>query len=355
MQALVSASLVEHNQSNGRLRLHDLVRLFCNGKLSDAQRRVAMVRYAKHYITVGAEADQLYLKGGENMVRGLGLFDLERLHIEAAFEWLAPRCDKASAALLASLVGPTVHTGLLRFHPRQRIRWSESMREASRITTNRQQEGIALGNLGIAYSHIGEPRKAIEFYEQALVIAHEIGDRRGEGYVLHGMGVAYKNIGEPRKAIEFHEQALVIIRDIDDRRGESYALGNLGLAYADLGELSKTIEFCKKALVIAREIGNRRSEGNALNNLGLAYAELGEPGKALEFYEQRLVIAREIIDRRGEGYTLFGSARALDKLEDRPQAIARAQAALQIFEEIEHPFAAQVRAKLQEWKGRKDV
>ena len=351
MEALLKGNLVDSEEAKVRFRLHDLVRQFCNGKLSDAERDAAMMLYAGHFTDVAGQTNELYLKGGENMLRGLELFDRERVHIEAAFEWLALRRDEASAALLVSLVDPAVHIGLLRFHPRQRIRWSASMLEASRITTNRQQEGSALNNLGIAYSHIGELRKAIEFYEQALVIAREIGDRRVEGDVLQGLGVVYKNIGEPRKAVESHEQALVITREIGDQRNESYALGGLGLAYADLGEPRKTIEFCEKAVVIARKIGDHRGEGNALNNLGLAYVELGEPGKALEFYEQRLVIAREIIDRRGEGYTLFNSALALDKLGNRTQAIARTEVALQIFEAIEHPHAAKVRAQLEEWKG----
>ena len=40
-------------------------------------------------------------------------------------------------------------------------------------------EGVHLGNLGNAYADLGEPRKAIEYYEQALKIAREIGDRQG--------------------------------------------------------------------------------------------------------------------------------------------------------------------------------
>ena len=45
-----------------------------------------------------------------------------------------------------------------------------------------------LGNLGIAYSDLGEPRKAIEYYEQALKISRDIGDRRGEGNRLGNLG-----------------------------------------------------------------------------------------------------------------------------------------------------------------------
>ena len=40
---------------------------------------------------------------------------------------------------------------------------------------------FGLGNLGSAYKNLGEPRRAIQSYEQALQIAQEIGDRRGEG------------------------------------------------------------------------------------------------------------------------------------------------------------------------------
>lgn len=41
----------------------------------------------------------------------------------------------------------------------------------------------------------------------------------------------------------------------------------------------------------------------------------------------------------------------LDQLDDRAQAIARAEAALKIFETIEHPYAAKARAQLEKWKG----
>ena len=63
-----------------------------------------------------------------------------------------------------------------------------------------------------------------------------------------------------------------------------------------------------------------------------------------------LVIVREIGDRRGEGITLWNSALAHDSLGNRAEAIARAAAALAIYETIEDPNAARVRAKLEEWK-----
>jgi G-protein signaling modulator 2 len=51
-------------------------------------------------------------------------------------------------------------------------------------------------------------RKAIEYYIPALKIAREIGDWRGEGNRLNNLGNAYYDLGEPREAIEYYEQGL---------------------------------------------------------------------------------------------------------------------------------------------------
>ena len=92
-----------------------------------------------------------------------------------------------------------------------------------------EAKAYALGNLGLAYGELGEPRRAIQFFEQTLLIHREIGDRRAEGNDLGNLGNAYFAFGEIQRAIQFHEQALHIDREIGDRRGESIDLGNLGL------------------------------------------------------------------------------------------------------------------------------
>ena len=140
--------------------------------------------------------------------------------------------------------------------------------DAARAAGDRYAEMAFLNDLGLAYVGLGEPRRAIALYEQALVIAREIGDRRGEGAALGNLGIAYKNLGAPRRAIALYQQQLVIVREIGDRRGEGAALGNLGNAYADLGEPRRAIALYEQALVIARETGDRRGEGAALGSIG---------------------------------------------------------------------------------------
>jgi tetratricopeptide (TPR) repeat protein len=373
--------------------LHDLTRLFAYARLLEhrEQAEETILRHAYHALAWASEADDLFEKGNENILRGLARFRFIWPQLLAAYERLLPdqepRPRPAEAdRWLSAFPGSCAYVLDLHLPPRQKIPFLQAALDAARRLGDKNAEGIHLGNLGVAYADLGDARKAIEFYEQALAIDREIGNRRGEGAELGNLGVAYADLGDARKAIEFyeqalaidreignrrgegaalgnlgnayfalgdarkaiefHEQALAIDREIGDRRGEEAALGNLGVAYFDLGDARKAIEFYEQALAIAQEIDDRRGEGNALGNLGNAYADLGDARKAIEFYEKRLAIVREIGDRRGEGNALANMGMACKKLGDKEKAKALWQAALAIYRAIESPRAKTVEAWL---------
>ena len=390
---LVRRSLVLYVENTKRYRLHDLGRLFAHAKLGAQEQAIGEKRFATHYRDVLAAANELYREGGESLLLGLTLFDLEWGNIQKGHAWVAVQADAADVDV-AQLGMAYADAGALivdlRQHPNDQIRWLEIALAAARRLKDREGECHALGNLGVAYENLGETRRAIRFYEQSLVIAseignkraegaalgnvgiayanlgeteraiqffeqhlsitREIGDRRGEGAELGNLGSAYFNLGETRLAIQFYEQRLVIAREISDRRGESSALANLGSAYLTLGEIQTAIQFYEQQLGIAREIGDRRYEGITLGNLGLIYANLGKLAWAMQFYEKALLIDRELGDRRSEGTDLWNMSLALDHLGERAQAIRHAEQALTIYEQIEDPYAEKVRAKLATWR-----
>ena len=274
LSELIKFSLMEFDHQKQRYHLHDLAREFARECTNDTERTRFSLRHATHYCAVLSKADDLYQQGNEAVMQGLSLYDQERENILAGQAWAATHGgnngDEAAARLCMEYPNAGVYVLALRLPTRERIRWLEAQLAAARRLLQREYEGNALGNLGIAYKNLGEPRKAIGVYEQALVIDREIGDRKGEGADLGNLGIAWADLGEPRKAIEFYEQRLVIAREIGDRRGEGNALGNLGNAWADLGETRKAIGFYEQQLVIVREIGDRRGEGNALFNMSLS-------------------------------------------------------------------------------------
>jgi tetratricopeptide (TPR) repeat protein len=388
MQSLVNASLVELNKSNGRFRLHDLVRAFCLGKLPVDILDAAHLAHIRHYTKIGAKAGKAYVKG--DAVAGLALFDRERVQIEAAYSWLDGREDEVAARQMLALVNSVADIDSLRFHPRQSISWLISQLRAARRLQDRGNEAAALGNLGIAHANLSDARKAIEYHEQALVIARQNGDRRAEVAILVNLGTAHAALGGVSKTVEYLEKALAVSRETGDPRAEGNALCNLGVAHTILGDIPKPIALLEQLLVSAREIRNRRGEGNVLGELGIAYAKLGHFRVAINYFQQQLVVVREIGDRRGEGIAmgnlgcahrnlddpltalgyqeqalviareignrggeanaLWNAALAHESSSNHAEAIARATAALAIFEAIEDPNAAMVRAKLAEWR-----
>ena len=351
LDRLLARSLVLYDAKEDRFRLHDLMRELAREGLREAERFQAGKRHSRHYLEVIGRALDTYLRGGEGVLEGLRLFDCERVHIEAGQSWGAEHAgsDDDAAALAQDYPLRAASVLDLRQHPLDSIGWLEASAQAARRLGNREREGLALGNLGIAYLDLGETKRAIEYYKQRLTIARETGDRRGEGNALNNLGVAYRQLGEPKRAIEYYEQDLAITRETGDRRGEGQTLGNLGLAYADLGEPKRAIEYYEQHVTIARETGDRRGEGMALGNLGVAYRQLGEPKRAIEYYEQQLAITRETGDRRGEGNALGNRALAFDELGRRQEAISSAKAALAIREQIEDPNAEMVRRQLADW------
>ena len=199
---------------------------------------------------------------------------------------------------------------------------------------DRSGEGGAYANLGIAYRSLGDFRKSIEDHEKHLKIAIEIGDRAGEGGAYGNLGNAYRSLGDFRKAIEYHKKRLKIAKEIGDRAGEGGAYENLGVAYNSLGDFRKAIESNEKHLKIAKEIDDRAGEGNAYGSLGIAYCSLGDFLKAIEYHEKRLKIAIEISDRAGEGEAYGNLGNAYTSLGDFQKAIEYHEKQLKIAIEI---------------------
>jgi len=294
---LVTSSMLEWEDRVGRYRLHDLARSFAERQLAPEEREMACRRHAVYYVEVLRRGDEQHQQGGEGIARGLSLFDSEWENIKAAQAWASaqPPADLTATELTSEYANVGVHCLVLRLHSRDQLRWLQSALAAARRTGNRGSEASHLGNMGLAFGRLGEPRRAIECQEAALAICREIGDRLKERNALGNMGNVYAALGEPRRAIELGEQALGISREIGDRFGEGIALGNLGVRYFSLGEAQRAIEFYEQQLAISREIGDRLGEGRASWNLGLVFEHQGDLARAAELMQVMVDLERELV------------------------------------------------------------
>ncbi len=67
-----------------------------------------------------------------------------------------------------------------------------------------------MGNLGNAYYSLGQVQEAIEYYEQHLAIAREVGDRAGEGAALGNLGNAYTELNQIPQALAVWREGLAV-------------------------------------------------------------------------------------------------------------------------------------------------
>jgi len=157
---------------------------------------------------------------------------------------------------------------------------------------------------GNVYYSLGKYQLAIDYHQQSLAIALEIGDLLIEGTAMGNLGNTYNSLGQYQQAIDYHQQCLAIARQIGHSEGEGAALSNLGNAYNSLGLYQQAIDYLQQSLVIVQEIGARLMEGTALVNLGNTYNFLGQYQQAIDYYQQSLAIVQENGARLGEGTTL---------------------------------------------------
>ncbi|MEH2345643.1 MAG: tetratricopeptide repeat protein [Nostoc sp.] len=253
-------------------------------------------------------------------------------HLIAAWEKTSERENSKYWVALTSLGDAYNYLGQYQ----QAIEFQQQSLEIAREigAHDRFEEAISLGNLGLIYNSIGQYQQAVEFHQKSLEIARKTGTLDLEAHSLGHLGLAYRSLGQYQQAIEFYQQQLKITKEIGDRNREGRSLGDLGNAYQFIGQYQQAIEFYQQQLKITKEIGDRNDEGYSLGNLGNVYNSLGQYQRAIEFYQQQLKITKEIGDRNDEGYSLGNLGNVYNSLGQYQRAIEFYQQRLEITREI---------------------
>ena len=152
---LVRWSLVDFasvpDSEGGRYKLHDLDRLFAESCLEHDEQADAQQKHAKYYSKVLSQSNNLYKKGGSNLLAGLKLFDREWSNIKVGQAWvknIIPVSSKLKKSdlksvlqLTSSYAGDGVYLLDLRLHPWEKIVWLETGLKAARMIGDQGAQG----------------------------------------------------------------------------------------------------------------------------------------------------------------------------------------------------------------------
>lgn len=180
-------------------------------------------------------------------------------------------------------------------------------------------QAYSLNEMGLIYGDLGEYQKAIDSYVEARTIYKSLGDLRSEAGMLVNIGWIYGALGERQKSLDLYEQAQRIHLDIG--YVDPILLSNIGATYKDLGQYQKALDIHLRVLEIRRSVPGSGSQAITLNNIASCYEQLGEKLKAVDFYLQALSHMPEIGNAFYTATTLNNLGRLYADAGERQKAL----------------------------------
>jgi tetratricopeptide (TPR) repeat protein len=348
----------------GRHTLHDLLRGYATQLAetvdTDEQRHAATGRILDHYLHTAHAADRL-----RNPTRDLvrlappraGVTPEQLSNPEHAMGWFTVEQPVLLAAVAyAAAAGFDTHTWQLawtlwafldgrgHWHD-QAIVGQAAVAAAQRLadpTTQARTHRI----LAFAYTRLARLDDAHTQLRDALDLATQAGDQTQQAHTHLYLSHLWMRRGQPVQALPHGRQALHLYQATGHRSGQANALSQVGWYHALLGEHEQALTSCQQALALHQQLGNRGGQADTWDSLGYVHHHLGQHTQAIACYQQALTLNRDVGDRHFEAEILNHLGDAHHAIGDSRAARDAWQQALTILDDLDHPDAAKVRARL---------
>ena len=95
-------------------------------------------------------------------------------------------------------------------------------------------------------------------------------------------------------AINYAEQASLLAEDINYKKGNALALKNIGNGYYHQSDYLNVFEYWEKSLAIFKEIDDQAGIANLESNLGSVYFNQGDDAKAVAYFLRSIKAAESV-------------------------------------------------------------
>lgn len=359
----LTASHLVRQHTVGRYALHDLLRLYAAELLDGGprqERRDGTERLLRHYLDTARLADH-HLEPWRPAAGGPPRPTAAQPPIgdrATATDWFESElpCLQAVIAHAAATPGLEPYAWWLAdacaVHLRrsgrrtQRAAVHALARDAAGRAGDRAARATATRRLADALSRLGRPGEALELLRATLRTCRGLGDPEGVREVRLSLVRVHGSRGAPRRALPHARLALAMAERTGDPLALADGLTAVAQQWERLGEHTVALDHARRALDLYIRLGHLDGQAGILLGMGRVELGLGRPTVAISHYERSLELDRALGDR-------FREAHALEHLGDAHGALGRGEEArtlweeaLTLFEELHHPDAGPVRAKL---------
>lgn len=188
--------------------------------------------------------------------------------------------------------------------------WMEAKRKAEQVIEvahsigDKENEGIAIDELGNSYNRTGESQSAKDLYLQAQRIFEESGNKAGIAIAINDLGTLEQHEGYYGNAERLFRQSLRIREELGDKRSIIYSLGNIASLVYLQGKLDEAKKDFLRLIKLAEEINDEETIGKSYNWLGMIAQDKWEYDEAKNLYNESLRINENRGDKNGSAVAL---------------------------------------------------
>lgn len=154
----------------------------------------------------------------------------------------------------------------------------------------------ALGS--VAYRQ-GRHESALEEYFLARRLAESAQTPQLTGAVLINIGITLRALGEPRRALDYYNEAGEALKEVHSPRLLAARSSNMSRALIDLGRSAEARSEIEAAMAGFRTIGDRGAEARSLRTLAALVAEANELALAEDLVAKAFAIDRALPSELG--------------------------------------------------------
>ena len=363
MRNLTEAYLVtEHTP--GRYSLHDLLRAYAAEQAAEqepqAERRAALQRMLDHYLQTAGTAALLLNPSREPVTLSPPRPGVIPEHLDGDQQALA-WCEAEFDVLLgAARLAAETRSGACAWQLPwtmadfldRRGHWHEwAVMQRTALTAAARlgdTAGQALARRLLAHACVRLARydEAGTHLTECLKLYRQLGDHSGEGRIHQSLGAVAERQGRHADALRHAVQALALHEATGDLAIQATALNNVGWCHGRLGAYQQAQTFCRQALALRLQLADRLGEAHTWDSLGYIEYQLGNLTDAADCHHRALDIFRDLGDRYEEAQMLTHLGEVHSTAGDLLEAARVWQQALVILQDLQHPDAAQIRARL---------
>jgi tetratricopeptide (TPR) repeat protein len=356
LDVLVDANLVREVDDN-TFAFHDLLRLHAREQIADDELAAARRRLVEWYLDVLVSADlalhPFRPRTGPRYERPLSLF---RNDIDA-LAWLT-----VHRATLRSVFADAVERGwddlvwqfaeafwgffLHNRHYQAAIDiFRQGVMAAHRLGDSLVEARLR-SQLGYAHAKIGDFHASIEQNTEALRLAETVADERTAATAYSQLGRAARGLGDLEAAIEYYARARDIQQAVGEIRGVALCRRRIGQVLTALGRGEEAVAELRSATAIFESMSDRTQYSRTLMFLGLAALRSADPRSAAAPLQEALGLMRELGSAYYQAEILAAIGDLAARTGELPAARRAYAEAIELYEQVEDPKAARLRASL---------